>query len=406
MKNNMRRRSFILIIFASLLIPLVFISGCGEKTQHTHASDGMLYTCPMHPQILEDKPGICPICKMDLVPFEKTADSEIKLTEQQQKLANIRTAVIGSEGFSASKQLNGRLMVNPEKTQYISARVPGRIEQLFVRQAGEKVSKGQPLYRIYSEQLASLQQEYLLAYEQAVQFPSDKTFKTLLEAAKQKLMLYGQTGQELAQLRKNKKTNPYTSYNSPAGGIAAEVSVTEGQYVSEGSPVMRIEDYSSLWVEADVYPAEAENIKDGQQVRVIIPGWENEPQSMKINFVTPALQSSSQTAQLRGTIQNRNNEWQPGLQANIILSKNTEETALSLPADAVIRDEKGAHVWIENASGKFEPRMVETGLESPGRVEIKSGLEKGDKVVISGAYLLYSEYVLKKGSEPMAGHVH
>lgn len=391
------------------LAPTLFIAACkeGSKGQAAGAGKAQTYTCPMHPQIIQDKPGTCPICSMDLVPFNRsTDDASLTLSESQIALANVTTTVIGVNGFSSFKQLNGRLVVNPEKTQYLSSRVPGRIEQLYVRQTGVKVNKGQPLYKIYSEQLATLQKEFLLAYEQASQFPDDPTFKQLLQSSKQKLELYGQSQEQINRLQKGKKTDPFVTFSATQSGVVAELSVTEGQYVSEGSPILRLEGYGHLWVEADIYPSEARSIREGQSVKVIIPGWENQPQMMKVSFMTPALQSDAQVLQIRGEITNPNNQWQPGLQANILLPSETSGEALSLPVDAVIRDGKGAHVWLEKSKGKFEPRMVKTGMENFDQVEISEGLKEGDTVVTNGAYLLYSEYILKKGKNPMEGHNH
>ncbi|HYK76111.1 MAG TPA: efflux RND transporter periplasmic adaptor subunit [Daejeonella sp.] len=388
---------------------VLLLSACQQKETNTSAAAGAkeptYYTCPMHPQIVQDKPGTCPICGMDLVPFQKNlAQDFLTLDPRQRALANVTTITLGENGFSGYKQLNGRLVIDPEKTEYVSSKVPGRIEKLYVRQTGEKVNKGQPLYQIYSEQLATLQQEYLLALEQARQFPADAVFKQLLAGAEQKLILYGQSRQQINRLQVNKKTDPLVTYTAPESGTVAELSITEGQYVAEGSPILRLESYGNLWVEADIYASEAGSVKEGQKLKVVIPGWESAPQTMTISFITPVLQSGSQMMQIRGTIPNPNGQWQAGLQASVFLPLTTAHSkVLSLPVDAVIRNGKGTHVWVETGKGKFESRMVKTGLENANQVEILEGLKAGDAVVITGAYLLYSEYVLKKGKDPMAG---
>ncbi len=186
----------------------------------------------------------------------------------------------------------------------------------------------------------------------------------------------------------------------------AELSVTEGQYVAEGGAIMRLEAYQNIWVEADLYPAEAASIKVGQLLQVVIPGWENNTYRMTVQFINPAYQNGTQLTQLRGSIPNPNAQWQPGLQANVLLPITSRAGVLTLPVDAVIRDGRGAHVWIETAKGKFKPVMVKTGEEDFTLVEITEGVAAGDKVVVTGAYLLYSEYILKKGADPMAGHNH
>ena len=402
----MKRKEFIKSIAIVLLVPALFLTACSDNKTKGGKNETVklqTYTCPMHPQVVQDHMGTCPICGMDLVPFERSsAEAALHLDERQRSLANITTMAVGLQGFHTYKQLNGRLVVNPEKTEYISSRVSGRLDRLYVRQTGEKITKGQPLYQIYSEQLASLQQEYLLALEQAAQFPGDKTFGQILKSSRQKLSLYGQTEGQIKALQNSKKTNANITFMAPEHGVVAEISVTEGQYVSEGSPLMRLEGYQSLWVEADIYPSEAGSIKEGQQVKVVIPGWEDQPQLVTIKFMNPALQANTQVIKLRAAMPNLNNQWQPGLQANVFLPAESKGDAINLPVDAVIRSGKGAHVWIEKEKGKFEPRIVKTGIESFDTVEIKDGLQAGDQVVITGAYLLYSEYILKKGKNPMS----
>ncbi|ETZ23483.1 efflux RND transporter periplasmic adaptor subunit [Pedobacter sp. V48] len=404
----MERKLFIKKIALLALVPSIFVAACSSEDNSKGkmtAAKQQTFTCPMHPQVIKNEMGTCPICGMDLVPFEKNSNAKaLKIDEKRQALANITTVLIGEGNLSGAKQLNGRLTVNPEQSSYISSRIAGRIEQLYVRETGAKIGKGQPLYKLYSEQLATLQQEYLMAIAQEKEFQGDKIERQIVAAAKQKLLLYGQSESQIQQLVKTQKKDPYVVFYAPRGGVVAELSVTQGQYVAEGNPILRLEGYDQLWVEADVYPNEAKDIKMGQKVKVVIAGWEDQPQEMTISFITPSLQSGTQLTQIRGSIANPQNQWQPGLQANVFLPSASKRNVLTLPVDAVIRDGKGMHVWIKNGKDSFEPRSVKTGQENNNEVEISEGLKNGDQVVVTGAYLLYSEYILKKGKNPVGHH--
>jgi Cu(I)/Ag(I) efflux system membrane fusion protein len=400
------KHSVIILFILNLIVGIV---GCSEekKTEDKAAEKTQqTFTCPMHPQVIKHEMGTCPICAMDLVPFEKNSDDKsIKLDAQRQLLANIKTIRIGdgadSEGISNQSVLNGRLVIDPQQSNYISAKIAGRVEELFVRETGVAINKGQPLYKIYSEQLATLQQEYLMALAQQKQFAGDKLEQQLVSSAKQKLLLYGQTEAQLQKLSKTQQKNPYVTVFATQSGTVAELSITQGQYVAEGSPIMRLEGYGKLWVEADVYPNEMKQIKQGVELKVVVNGWEDQVQTMKVDFINPSLQAGTQLTQIRGSIANPNNQWQPGLQVKVMLASQGLTGGMNLPVDAVIRDGKGQHVWIKTGKDSFEPMKVSVGKANGNSINIASGIATGDEVVVTGAYLLYSEYVLKRGKHPL-----
>ncbi|MFN0254326.1 efflux RND transporter periplasmic adaptor subunit [Pedobacter ureilyticus] len=400
------KHSVIILFILNLIVGIV---GCSEekKTEDKAAEKTQqTFTCPMHPQVIKHEMGTCPICAMDLVPFEKNSDDKsIKLDAQRQLLANIKTIRIGdgadSKGISNQSVLNGRLVLDPQQSNYISAKIAGRVEELFVRETGVAISKGQPLYKIYSEQLATLQQEYLMALAQQKQFAGDKLEQQLVSSAKQKLLLYGQTEAQLQKLSKTQQKNPYVTVFATQSGTVAELSITQGQYVAEGSPIMRLEGYGKLWVEADVYPNEMKQIKQGVELKVVVNGWEDQVQTMKVDFINPSLQAGTQLTQIRGSIANPNNQWQPGLQVKVMLASQGLTGGMNLPVDAVIRDGKGQHVWIKTGKDSFEPMKVSVGKANGNSINIASGIATGDEVVVTGAYLLYSEYVLKRGKHPL-----
>jgi Cu(I)/Ag(I) efflux system membrane fusion protein len=358
----------------------------------------------MHPQIVNDGPGTCPICKMDLVPVNSAGGkNELSLSESQIQLANIHTMEINRTDFSTSKVLNGRLIINPEQTEVISSRYSGRIEKLFVKEMGRSVSKGQPIFQIYSEELQTLQQDYLLQLKQVAAFPEEKIYQSMRDAAKNKLRLFGYSDAQIRALTAAGKTAPLLTVYSSASGIVTELSVSEGQYLSEGSPVLKLENFTQLWLEMDVYPNELGSIQLGTKVQASINGISEKEQTLTIDFISPQMDPSSQILKVRAPIRNPGN-LQAGMQATVFLPLAEISDALSLPLDAVVRDEKGAHVWIKTAKNTYSPKMVKTGEEDAERIIILSGLENVKEVVVSGAYLLSSEFILKKGTDPMAGH--
>lgn len=379
--------------------PALFIAGCKNEKK---AASTQKFTCPMHPQVVKDAPGSCPVCGMDLAPVSTGGTSnELVLMESQIQLANIKTMAIAAGTFGTSKILSGRLVTNPELSSSISSRYAGRIERLFVKETGRQVSKGQPLLQIFSEELQTLQQDFLLQAKQVAAFPNEKLYVSLREAAKNRLKLLGFSNTQIENLVRTGKTSPLITVYATASGIVNEVSVSEGQYVTEGSPIIRLENFNQLWVEADVYPSEANSVKIGTTVKVTVDGFSE--QTARINFISPQIDPSSQILKVRAPIQNTG-QLQSGMQANVILPSASVSNAVALPLNAVIRDAQGAHVWIKTGKDTFAPRMVTTGAEDANQIIITSGLENVKEVVVSGAYLLSSEYILKKGVNPMSGH--
>lgn len=393
------------LILLFLGCTVIGFGSCTHDEQSKSASQEK-FTCPMHPQIMNDGPGTCPICKMDLVPVNASGGkNELTLSESQIQLANVRTMKINSSGFKTSKILNGRLLANENRSEVISARYAGRVDRLFVKETGRQVSKGQALYQIYSEQLQTLQQDYLLQLKQVAAFPTEKIYQSMRDAAKNKLRLFGYTDAQIQALNQGTALKPLLTVYSKSSGIVKELNIAEGQYLSEGSQVMKLESFDQLWLEMDIYPSEMQEIKAGTKVNFMVNGIQDKEQSATIDFISPEMDPSTQILKARAVVSN-SGLMQPGMQVSVFLPKAELTDAVSLPLEAVIRDQRGAHVWIKTGENTFSPKMVRTGEEDQDRILIVSGLENTGEVVISGAYLLSSEFILKKGVDNMAGHDH
>jgi Cu(I)/Ag(I) efflux system membrane fusion protein len=364
----------------------------------------------MDPQVVEYKPGKCPICKMDLTPVKKKKGEnkdELQLSEQQIQLGNIYTDTIRNGTIGDQLVLTATLNFNQLKSTSVSSRVMGRVERLFYKNVGDYVKQGTPLYEIYSEDLNNAKQEYILALEKKKTFVAETVidFDQLIQSAKNKLLLWGLNETQISELSNTKKATPTTTFYSTTTGFITQLDVREGDYVMEGGTIVNLANLSTLWAEAQVFTSQLSAIDNNSMTIVQIPEFDNLEIKGRIEFVNPEINPDTRINLIRVSIPNPGNQLKPGMPAYVIL-KSPPRNSLSLPIDAVIRDGKGATVWLQSGKNTFKSVMVQPGLESGDRIEIKSGLKEGDVVVLSGAYLLHSEYVFKKGADPMAGHNH
>lgn len=390
----------------ALAASLILLFSCGKKKQVTAASD-IFYTCSMHPQVIQNKPGNCPICGMQLIQVNNSTAAkgdEIKLSAEQIELGNIHADTISKSSIGDKLVLTATLNFDQMKTTSVSSRIMGRVERLYYKNLGDFIKKGSPLFDLYSEELNNAKQEFLLALDKRKAFTSETVidFDQLIQSSRNKLLLWGLNEQQVNELAKSGKASPITTFYSPANGYITQMDIREGDYVMEGGTIIKLADLSTLWAEAQVYTSQMAGINANSIVSVQLPDFENTEIKGKIDFVNPEINPDTRINLIRVSIPNPGNLLKPGMPAYVILKSPAQQT-LTLPIDAVIRDGKGATVWLQIGSNSFKSVMVETGLETDDRIEIKSGLKEGDVVVTSGAYLLHSEYIFKKGADPMSG---
>ena len=387
-------------------ISVAILAACA-KPAPSPVEENFYYTCSMDPQVREPKPGPCPICKMPMVRVEIAADkkeNEVKLSAEQIRLANIQTDTVRLRPLGEEITIAATLRENQNGINTVTARLNGRLERLFVRNVGEQVRAGQAVFELYSEDLAAAQQDYLLALQSKKRYGSaDLDFARIAEAARNKLLLWGMAEAQLQELERSGIPKNTVTFYSRYAGYVMETPPAEGSYVAPGSTVLKLADLRTLWAEAQLYVSDLAFLAQIRVASVTLPYYPGRILSGKISFVNPNLEASSKIVLARVEISNTKGEYQPGMQAWIVLKGKTRQ-AIAVPTNALIRDSRGVTLWIKNTAGSFEGRMVRIGIANEDYTEIIEGLQAGESVVISGAYLLHSEFVFKKGVDPMAGH--
>lgn len=392
-------------IFSIILIFLIFSISCNKKK--VEESPNVFYTCSMDPQVMEKRPGKCPICKMELTRTEVSPEQDkesIKLSDTQIKLGNIKAQPVQMNFVGEGLSLRGTLAPDERKIEVISSRVPGRIDKLYYKNEGERIKVGDRVYDIYSEELQAAIQQYLLLREKAIKLNGGSfNYNEMLRSARDKLMVWGLSENQINSFNNN--TSPLVSFYSNKSGIVNEVSIREGSYVNEGSPILKVTDYSNLWVEAEAYPKDLKFIKPGLNVKVIVEAFPNEVIDGKITIANPEVESQSRINMVRVSIPNKEGKYKPGMRATVT-SLTNEKRTIAIPEEAILYQPDMKTVWVMTGEGIFKPKMVETGIANNGLVEIKSGLSEGEILVISGSYLIDSEYRLRKGSGGMPDMDH
>jgi membrane fusion protein, copper/silver efflux system len=387
--------------------------GTAPKTDQA-AQVKPVYTCAMHPFIIKDAPGSCPICGMQLIKKVQAAQgsgtakeqemlSHVSLSPTQRVMANVATVVVGKLPLSKEIAATGIVQFDQSRQAKVTAWVAGRIDRLHVNTVGAYVSKGKPVAEVYSPDLVSAQQEFLLALRSRDQF-KNSSIKSIAQggeglvgSARQRLKLMGVRDEQIASLEKGGEPNLRIPIYTPLSGIVIEKIVQEGQYVNLGDPLFAIADLSTVWVEVEVYENEFPFVKLGQAVSITSQSYPGKPFNGRVSFIYPFLDPKTRTVKVRVELANPGLRLKPDMFVNALIKSPLGPT-LAVPASAVMDTGKRQVVWVEKEAGMFEPRDVQVGARVGDNVQIISGLSKGEKVAASGGYLIDSESQLKGGS--------
>lgn len=329
-------------------------------------------------------------------------EAMLTLTEQERVVANIQIDTARIKTIFEETTLIGTAAVDERNVNIVSSRVKGRIDKLFVRNPGTYVGTGVPLYSIYSEELLSYENEYLLAINENKKATTQKEItQRMVEAARRRLELWTLTEKQINELERTKSISPLITFYSNRSGFLSELLVREGEYVEIGSPMFRLADLNSLWIETQLYSSEINYLRQSPTLEVEFEAFPGERIKGEIVYDNPRLEDNTKINLVRIKVDNKRGNYKPGLMAYVYLKRNRKET-LVIPKSALLL-ENFTTVWIETPDGMFEQRMVRTGISNKREVEIISGLMAGDRVVTSGAYLLNSAWKVKQGGGAMEG---
>ena len=326
----------------------------------------------------------------------------VHLSPHESALINLAIDTAKIKTIFETSDFVGTVEIDENNISNINSRVNGRIEKLFVRNPGEEIKKGQVLYAVYSEELLSDENEFLLSLEQQSNFTAQKnTVNTLMEASHKKLLLWGLSEDQINELTQNKKTYPTVNFYSNVNGYLSELNISEGEYVSTGTPLFKIASLETVWVNGEIYQYELSNLFQNPEIELEFEVFPNEIFKGQIVQNPPELDADKKVSAVRIVVQNIGRKIKPGMMATFSVKRNKIKT-LVVPKSALVMS-KTISVWIEIKPGMYENRMVKTGIENKIEIEILTGIEEGDKVVSSGVYLLNSAFILKNGANSMGG---
>ncbi len=446
-------------ILALLTVFSVFTVSCSseepksETHQHTDEK-GQLYTCGMHPEVILDEPGQCPKCGMDLVPLKTNEQAKNKPAGERKILywqapmvpteiydkpgkskmgmdlvpvyddqvssgssvqidpatvqnMGVRTAPVERIDFVRTLRTLGKVDYNEEAIFVVSARISGWIEKLSVNFTGQAVRKGQTLLDIYSPELVTTQQEYLLALKNQ-QMVKDSKFgsirdgaESLVKASRQRLANWDIPESEIRRLESSGQVRKTLRLSSPANGVVIHKNAVLGMHIKEGMDLYRIADLSTVWVNAQIYDNESSWIKVGQPAELELSYAPGKTLKGKVSFIYPYLNEKTRDLKVRIEFPNADMQLRPGMYGNVRIQAPAIANALVVPTEAVIRSGERNIVFLAQGNGKFAPREVQIGEESEGKIHIISGLLGNERLVISAQFMLDSESRLQEAIQKM-----
>ena len=418
-----------------------------------------LWHCPMHPQVIKEGTGKCPICGMDLVPIPKEAAPPAPAAKKERKIKywvspmdpgyvsdkpgkapcgmdlvpvyedepgaaaapgaiavepntlqsmGVRTGKAEVRALSRTIRANGVVNFDEHRLAVVTTKVTGWVDRLYVKVTGEPIRQGQPLISIYSPELVSSQQEYLMALKHLKTMAKGPypeladSAKRLLEASRRRLEYWDIGEKQIESLEKTGQVEKNMILSSPVRGIVIKRMVTQGQMVQAGMPLLEVADLSKVWFDGDLYEYELPWVKVGQSAEVTLAYLPGETFHGKVQYIYPYLKGTTRTARVRLSFANPRLKLKPEMYGQVLIHAPLPKPVVAVPSEAVLDSGEKQIVFIALGQGRFEPREVKLGVEGDqGWREVISGLKGGEEVVTSAQFLLDSESRIREAVAKM-----
>jgi len=391
------------------------------KPSATDSRPAEVWTCSMHPQIRQPKPGKCPICLMDLIPAVEPGGGgdlgsrEIELSEAARKLAEVETAPVERRSVAVDVRMAGKIQPDETRMAVIAPRVAGRIDKLYVNYLGMAVKAGEPLADLYSPEMVSAQQELL----QAAKAPGAAS---LLDAVRERLRLWGLTAEQISGIERSGEVRDHVTFYAPIGGIVVEKDVREGQYVETGMRLFTVADLSRVWVQLEAYESDLAWLRTGQEIEFEAEAHPGETFKGTIAFIEPVLDPATRTVRVRADVPNADGRLKPEMFVRAVVraavAGDGESMPLAIPATAPLVTGARAVVYVAapGREGVFEGREITLGPRAGAYYVVREGLREGEQVVVQGAFKIDSSLQIQGkpsmmspeegGGMEMEGHAH
>ncbi|MEE9551608.1 MAG: efflux RND transporter periplasmic adaptor subunit [Gammaproteobacteria bacterium] len=353
----------------------------------------LYWVAPMNPNYRSNEPGKSPM-GMDLIPVY---ESDVEPGEIGRPIVKIAPEMVNNLGVRTitvkrgplSKEINtvGYLEYDETRISHIHTRTEGWIEKLIVRAEGERVKKGQLLFEIYSPLLVVAQEEYIYALK--------NNNESLIEKTRERLISLGVSKKQISRFDKEHKVSKNVAFYAPQAGVLTKLGVRDGMFVKPETEVLRLADLNSIWLFAEVFERQANWVKIGQRAEATLPSMPGKIWEGEVEYIYPDLDPVTRTLRVRLQFDNPNYHLMPNMYAHVMIHSDKKEDVVKIPREALIRESGNERVILALGNGRFQARNVTAGIESGEYIEIKSGLEEGDVIVVTSQFLIDSESSLK-----------